>query len=58
MKYINFFKIKGSSCYDVKIGSPKYVTFKYLKLEFPHVFSFSCVWRKNEKVFGKNTMAF
>ena len=31
---------------------------KFVKFEFHHVSSFSYIWKKNSKVFGKNTVTF
>ena len=53
------FNIQGSSCYDINatcILSPKVDLLKFVKFEFGHVFSLSCIWKKDGNAFGKNTV--
>ena len=51
VKYIKFFKIQAMS-------SPKNGLLKCIKFEFWHVSSFSCIWKKDRKIFAKNTVTF
>ena len=53
-------KLRGSVCYDINVicvQSSK-DDLKSLKFESWHVFSFSYIWKKDGKVFGKNTLTF
>ena len=55
------FKIQGTSCYDIIvsfISSEKDGLLKFVKFEFWHVSSFSCILKKDTKVFGKNALKF
>ena len=61
VKYIKLFKIQGAGCYDINvtfISSPKDSLLQFVNFEFRHVSSFSCIWKRDGKVFGKNTMTF
>ena len=55
VNYIKLFNIQGTVClYHLK----KIGLLKYVKSKFRHVFSLSCIWKKDGKVFGKNTTTF
>ena len=61
VNYIKLFKIQGTGCYNINvtfISSQKDGLLKYVECEFRHVFSFSCIWKKDGKVFSKNTVTF
>ena len=61
VKYSKLFKIQGTGCYDINvtfISSPKLDLLEFVKFEFRHVSSFSCIWKRDDNVFGKNTMTF
>ena len=50
------FKIQGTGCYNINvifILSPKDGLPEFAK--FLHVYSFSCIWKKDGEVFGENT---
>ena len=60
-KHIKSLKIKGISCYDINItciSFPKDGLLKFVKFEFRHVSSFSCIWKKYGKVSGKTRWRF
>ena len=60
-KHIKLLKIQGASCYDINdtfLSSQKDDLLKFVKLEFRHVSSFSCIWKKDGKVTVKNIVTF
>ena len=61
VKYIKLLKIQGTGCGDINvtfISFPKDGFLEFVKFEFHQFFSFSCIWRKVGKVFGKKTVTF
>ena len=61
--YVKLCKLRGPSCYDIRVISillPKDNLLKSFKFEqiWTQIFSFSCIWRKDGKVFGKTTLTF
>ena len=61
VKYAKLFKIQGTGSGDVNVT---FISFwedgplEFVKFSFWHVSSFSCIWRKDDKAFGKNTVLF
>ena len=61
VKYIKSFKIQGTGYYDINVTftrSPKDGLLEFIKFEFRYVYSFSCICKKDSKVFGKNIVTF
>ena len=61
IKYIKLLIVQGNGCYDINvtfISSPKNGLLEFVKFEIMQVSSFFYIWKKNHKVFGKNTVAF
>ena len=61
VKCTKLFKVQGTVCYDINdtfISFIKNGLLEFVEFEFRYVSSFSCIWRKDGKVFGKSTMTF
>ena len=61
LNYVKLFEIQVTDCYKINvtfISFQKDGLLKFAKSEFWHVSSFSCIWKKGGKVFGKNTVKF
>ena len=61
VNYIKLIKTQGTGWYSINdtfMSFQKDGLLKYVKFEFPHVSSFSCNWKKDGNVFGKNTVTF
>ena len=59
--YIILCKLRDRGFYDITVTCIKYSRddlLKCLKFEFRYVFIFFCTWKKDGKVFGKNTVTF
>ena len=49
-------KIRATSCYDINVKCTYFLKdglLKSLKFKFKHVFSFSCIYKKDDKVLAK-----
>ena len=60
-KHIKLFKIQGTTCYNINvthISLPKGNLQNFIRFKFLPGFNFSCIWKKDVKVFGKNTVTF
>ena len=60
-KHIKLFKIQGTTCYNINvthISLPKGNLQNFIRFKFLPGLNFSCIWKKDVKVFGKNTVTF
>ena len=58
-KYIKLLQIQGTGCYNINvvfISSPKNGFLELVRFEFRHVSIFSCIYKKDCKVFDKNAV--
>ena len=58
VKYKKLFKIQGTGCYDTNFTFISTLKDGLQEFELWHVSRFSCTWKKDSKVFGKNTVTF